>query len=885
MAAAENITILFTDLVGSTELASELAPEAADELRRAHFAVLRRVIASCSGTEVKNLGDGLMVVLPTASAGLSCSVQMQQDVDLANRNAEQHLGLRVGLSCGESTREGDDYFGDPVIEAARLCARAEGGQILASELVRAMAGRRAPYPFRPLGPIELKGLSEPLETFVVEWTPLEEVKESQPVVPLPARLCHKPGVGVIGRLTEAELLIDAFKRVLAGEGREVVLISGEAGEGKTTLAAHVARKVFENGACVLLGRCDEDLGVSYGPFVEALTHYVTHTPEEALYSHVQSHGAELAKLVPALADRVGKLPEPQSSDPDTERYLLFGAVVQLLAHASAFHPIVLVIDDMQWVDRPSLQLLRQLVTSSESMRLLVIGAYRGSELSASHPLTDTLAQLRRESGVSRIELNGLDDIGVIDFMEAAAGQVLDEPGVRLAHVLRRETDGNPFFVAEVLRHLSETGAIYQGSDGRWSVSSDLVEKALPDSVREVISSRVSRLGDDARRVLSLAAVIGRDFDLELLSRVSERPELELLDVLEACAASALIREVADAAGHYSFSQALIQHTLYQEMGATRRAVIHRQVAQAIEAICGDDPGERVGELAHHWFNASQPVDAPKAISYARRAADAALLALAPDDAVRYYSQALTLCRHLKNADPVLVIDVLLGLGTAQRQAGMAEFRETLLDASRRARDLGATDQLVKAALANNRGLFGAIGIIDTDRIEVLEAALERTDDSDSSERALLLATLCSESCFGPCEKRLSLAQEAKSMARRIGNKATLIQVLNLVDPPQEVPDLHAERARDSAEALELAYELGDPLHLHWAAHFRHMNVTQGADFEQADACLLTIRELSDRLGQPMITWATTYHEAGHALFAGDHQRAEDLAAARPGDRH
>ena len=526
MEHSENVTILFTDLVGSTELASELAPEVADELRRAHFAVLRKAIASCGGTEVKNLGDGLMVLLPTASAGLSCAVHMQQDVDLDNRSSEQRLGLRVGISCGESTREGDDYFGDPVIEAARLCARAVGGQILASELVRAMAGRRAPYPFRALGPIELKGLSEPLETFEVEWTPLEEVKESSPFVPLPARLSHKPGVGVIGRFTEAELLLDAFKRVLTGEGREVVLISGEAGVGKTTLAAHLTRKVFDNGACVLLGRCDEDLGVSYGPFVEALTHYVTHAPEEALHSHVQSHGAELAKLVPALTDRVGKLPEPQSSDPDTERYLLFGAVVRLLAHASAFRPIVLVIDDMQWVDRPSLQLLRQLVTSSEPMRLLLIGAYRGTELSTSHPLTDTLAQLRREPGVGRIELKGLDNVGVIDFMEAAAGQVLDEPGVRLAHLLQRETDGNPFFVAEVLRHLSETGAIYQDPDGRWSVSSNLVEQALPDSVREVISSRVSRLGDDARRVLSLAAVIGRDFDLELVSRVSERPELD-----------------------------------------------------------------------------------------------------------------------------------------------------------------------------------------------------------------------------------------------------------------------------------------------------------------------------------------------------------------------
>ena len=164
MATTENITVLFTDLVGSTELASSLTPEAGDEVRHKHFSALRQAIATSGGTEVKNLGDGLMVVFPAASAALSCAVAMQQVVHRDNAGAERSLGLRVGLSSGEASREADDYFGDPVIEAARLCARAEGGQILASDLVRASAGRRSAHAFTSLGELELKGLPEPIET-------------------------------------------------------------------------------------------------------------------------------------------------------------------------------------------------------------------------------------------------------------------------------------------------------------------------------------------------------------------------------------------------------------------------------------------------------------------------------------------------------------------------------------------------------------------------------------------------------------------------------------------------------------------------------------------------------------------------------------------------
>ena len=242
---AENVTVLFTDMVGSTALASGLAPDAADELRRGHFSILRQAVAEAGGTEVKNLGDGLMVVFGSTSAALSCAVAMQQGVERDNRAREHSVGLRVGLSGGEVTREDDDYFGDPVIEAARLCAACEGGQILAADVVRAMAGRRSRHECASLGPLALKGLPDPVETVEVRWEPLGGVATN--AVPLPSRLSVRPAAGIVGREVEIATILDAFKRLAGGEGREVVLISGEAGLGKTTLIAETARAAGRPG--------------------------------------------------------------------------------------------------------------------------------------------------------------------------------------------------------------------------------------------------------------------------------------------------------------------------------------------------------------------------------------------------------------------------------------------------------------------------------------------------------------------------------------------------------------------------------------------------------------------------------------------------------------
>ena len=204
---------------------------------------------------------------------------------------------------------------------------------------------------------------------------------------------------------------DAAKRVAGGEGREVLLVSGEAGLGKTTLVAEAARAAFDDGACVLFGHCEEDLATPYQLFAEALGHYVTHAPEDQLLAHVEAHGSELSRLVPALASRIPDLPPSKATDADTERFLLFAAVVGLLATVSQHQPVVLVLDDLQWADKGSLLLLRHLAAADQAMRVLVLGTYRDSELSHAHPLLDTLAALRRQSGVSRIELAGLDDTG------------------------------------------------------------------------------------------------------------------------------------------------------------------------------------------------------------------------------------------------------------------------------------------------------------------------------------------------------------------------------------------------------------------------------------------------------------------------------------------
>jgi class 3 adenylate cyclase len=870
----ETVTILITDLVDSTGLASRVGPTSAETLRREHLDILRDAIAQSGGSEVKNLGDGLMVAFTSASSAVSCATEMQQRIEQRNRRSDEQIEIRIGVSMGDATLEEGDYFGIPVVEAARLCSEADGGQILAKALVRDMAGGREGHAFKPSGDFALKGLPEPVSTVEVAWEPLSA--DAAPV-PVPPRLQEMPPVGFVGRALERKQLRKLVEAAHRGVPH-LALISGEPGIGKTRLASYTALEARALGATILYGRCEEELGVPYGPWVEALRQYIEHAPRDVLRAHVGRHGGELSRLVAALAYRLDRVPAPRETDPDSERYLLWGAVAGLLGDASSEEPIVVVLDDLQWADKPTLSLLKHVVTQGAGMRALFIGTYRESELGRGHPLSDVLADLHREQHVERIALRGLDQPDVVAMMERVGGHELDESSLALSHELSRETDGNPFYIAEMLRHLLESGAVYKRDDGSWAMRGSLEQLGLPQSVREVVGRRVERLGEDAVKALSIAAVIGREFDVELLLRITEHSEDALLDLLDEGVQASVLTESTNVPGRFSFAHALINHTLYEGIGTTRRARFHRRVGEALEELYGADPGSRLSEFAYHWSEATAAVDISKAIGYARGAGERALAELAPDEALRWFTQALDLQAQETEVDPAERCDLLIGLGEAQRQVGQAVFRKTLLEASRLAGELADADRAARAALANNRGQPGVFGEVDEERVAALEQAVELDRFANPARCARLLSLQALELQFDPDhERRRALAEEAIALARHAGDPRTLAYVLWDCAFVVWAPDTLEMRRSLVKELVELAKVVRDPALDIWAAALETNVSVESGEFDRAEEAGLRCSSLADDLGQPTLRWFNGVSAAGMALLHGDLQRAEELA--------
>ncbi len=880
MASIETTAIVMSDLVGSTQLASEVGPERADELRNEHFELLRHAVSEHGGEEVKNTGDGLMVAFRSASAAVACAKHMQQLFDRRNRNAESGLHIRVGIGMGEATVEDGDYFGMPSIEAARLCDKASSGGILAGELVRMMAARGDRDAFVSVGQLELKGIPEPIDAYQITWTPLGAELSA---VPLPGPLRSMPRIAYVGRVEERDQLSEAWNGVKAGS-RQMAMISGEPGIGKTRLAAHTVLTAHSDAATVLWGGASQDLGVAYGPWIEALGRYVEVAPEQVLKEHIERHGGELARLARGLPQRVPHLPPLQESDSETERYLLFAAVAGLLETACANGPVAIVLDDFQWADRQSVTLLHHVARTIEHARLLILVTYRDSDIDREHPMTELLAELRRLEGTRRIALDGLGPDEVAQVMTAAAGHDLDELGMKLAAEISQETGGNPFFVGELLRHLTESGALAQDGEGRWQLTATLAELGLPQSVRDVVSRRIERLGDEVRRILTVAAVIGRRFDLDLLARLLDRSEDEVLDALETAVESSVVIESPERLGRFSFSHALIQHTLYDEQSATRRARMHRRVAEALEELCGDDPGERLAELATHFSRAVVSADHRKAISYARLAGYRALEQLAPDEALRWFNQALELLGA--TGTEAERCDLLTGIGKAQRHLGDSEFRTTLLEAAGVARRIGDVPRLVKATLENTRGWHSAAGVVDAERVEGLNAALAAVD-ADSPDRPLLLGMLAAELTFSGNFAHVSaLVEEALADARKLGDHRVLGAVLDWACNAQLGSADTARRFWDlTQELLALNAHLADP-YLRWRGwQWRFFAALQLGEVEEMDLALTRAGEVGREIGQPTLLWADAYYHSAREQIRGDLDRAEVHALRAAGIGH
>jgi class 3 adenylate cyclase len=871
MSSAVTATFLFTDLVDSTATAARLGPEAAEELRQTHFRLLRGAVASSGGTEVKNLGDGLMVMNSSPSRALAGAVGMQQAIEHHNRTATETLGVRIGMSTGEAVEENEDYFGDPVVEAARLCAAAQGGQILVTELFRMMVGRHATQTFVELGDLTLKGLPEPVDVVEVVWEPAAVAGS----VPLPGRLVSAASnalFGFFGRGDELAAMDAARKEALSSHRCQALFVAGEAGMGKTSLVAQAARAAHTEGTAVFFGHSDEDLGVAYQPWIEVLSAVVRDVDPDTLAGLRSTQRGALARLVPDIGgdgDRVG--------DPDTERLLLLEGVVELLAAVSAREPVMVVLDDLHWADTASLQLLRHLIASTATTNVTIAITYRDTDLGRGDPLTQLLADLHREANVTRIALRGLEDTDLMELLAAAAGHDLDDDGVGLAHALRRETEGNPFFSGEILRHLGESGGIVLNDEGRWVLADELEEIGLPSSVRDVVGRRVERLGDEAVRVLTLAAVIGREFDLDLLATLADTSEDALLDAMDAAVGAALVIE-SDLAGHYRFAHALTQHTLYDDLSATRRERAHRRIAETLECESGPLDAATLAELAHHWVAATRPADLDKALDYVRRAGDAARDALAPDDAARWYQQALDLLGRSAATEARPQVELLVALGHVQRAAGRPDYRTALIDAFEIAEQSGDDDLVVDAGLGFAYFRGGLVG--DSAANQALAAALERVGPSPTATRARILAAL-SESCdaSAQADDRRRWALEAVDAARIAGDDSALVDVILSVYKEVETPDLRDETIADYERVTSIADRVGDPVQ-RAKAQYRSVWVHyQRADLDGADRVLRDLKTLAEVIGLPIVRYESQLLTTGRLLLAGDADAAEISNAA------
>ena len=575
--------------------------------------------------------------------------------------------------------------------------------------------------------------------------------------------------------------------------------------------------------------------------------------------------------------RCDRVPEAAVSgrDPgDLDQYVLFAAMTTLLTTLAAERALMLVLDDLHWADRGTLLLLRHLAAQTFAARLLIIGTYRETDIGVDDPLTAALAALHRETGIERIGLLGLSDLEVLSLLEATAGHEMDADGVGLAHALRIETAGNPFFVGEMLRHLAETGQIVQRDDGRWVATVGLDEVGLPESVRAVVGARVRRLGDEALRVLGAAAVVGREFDATLVAGVVGLDPDTVFEILEPAVEAGLVDEVAHAPDRFTFTHALVQHTLYEDLPASRRVRWHRTVAETIESLTGGTE-DRAGELARHWFAATRPAEIDKAIGYAIQAGNQAVAAFAPDDAIGWYGQALDAIGSRVDEQRCAV---LVRLGDAERQAGDPIYRQRLLDAASLAQELGDTQMLVEAALANFRG-YANVGVVDAERIAVLEAALEAISEEDLAGRARLLATLAVELQYAGDRRDVELAREAIDIARRVGDPEVVLDTILRASSALALPELFDEWNQLTTEAVMLADGRDAPRRQR-SLTVRFDSLLFRGDMAELRACHAERDAIVENLGHRSLRWSTSVEASIIAVTTGDIAEAERLAEAQ-----
>lgn len=832
--------VLVSDIVGSTRIRSDLGDHRADALFLEHDELVTAAVARNAGEIAEWQGDGILAVFPSASGALRAAVSIQQGVGRLNSRADRAtpLAVRIGVSGGAAGRSDPTECRGPTVEqATALCEKAEGGQILASRQALDLAGTRVELAARPHG----RG------TVRILWSPLEKASRR---IGVPPPLSTDEQLEFVGRRPSLASIRSRLRQALSGRAR-LVILEGEAGVGKTRLAAEIARLALDEGAAVLFGACREELALPYAPFEQALRYWLDHVEDAA--ERLGPTASELLRFVPKLQELLPGLPAATSLDPESERTRFYDAITHWLVQFSRDEPLVLVLDSLHWAEESTFRLLLHLIEGIQSERILTIATFRTVGERArwlEHRVADTLGP----DFVDRVELTGL----AIDEVEELTRRFADaETARRLAGALHASTGGNPLHIAQLLRDADGVGNPGQ---------------ALPDGIRSALQMNLGKLGTGHRRVLEIASVLGSPFGAALVGSLSGDPDVAF-EALEAAQRLGLVEDLDRAALIYRFSHDLTRELVYSGIGAARLARLHQRAGRALEGEVESRDAVRLTDLARHFVRALPLGDRGPATHYSVLAAKWALDNYANEQAAELFGAALDLIDP--KADPELWCETAVGRGEALRRVGDQLHRAVLFEAADFARAHGHGELMARALVAAYRGTFSRAFFVDTEYVTRLQAALDLLGPAPSSLRARLLALLAVETAWDfDKDENGRVLDEACGLARQVGDVDLLAEALLTrqwcVFHPLE------ERLRVGAELERLIDRVEDPALRFQIAGMEVFSRIRAGDGPGYRVALQQMRGYAREADQPLVQWMRLIRESAVALMEARFDDAEAL---------
>lgn len=612
--------VLFTDMAGYSTLTQRDEPltlRLLDEQRE----LVRSFLGRFGGREIKTLGDGFLVEFDDAAPACRCAWELQRALDERNHRPDvAPIHLRIGIHFGEVLHREGDVFGDAVNTASRIHGLAEPGGICVSGIVLDRVRGTLPYETIPLRP-GLRGLVSSPELYRLELPWLRTIRELAGAQGPPSADGLAREVPLVDRkelLTE----IQGFVERIAGMEGSTLLLAGEPGIGKHRLILEAVDYARRWGVRTLLVRCSEVEGTGpLAPWTELFSRIVREDTRATLLRYVGTYGAELVRLFPGIAEKLGPLEQLPAGEPSAERLRFFDATAEFFRRASQDAPLLLVLADLGAADPDSLELLRYLVGRFRGGRIGVLASYADPGAASPSALRELLGHLHEDRLAVTRRLERFDLARTSELVRHLLGGGGRELPERLVDTVYAKTGGNPYFAEEVVRDLVAGGLLVADGEDGWQLRPG-VRLRLPPTVRELLTRRLRRLSEPTRELVRAASVLGAEFDLEVLRRMLEISSETLVEGLEEALGTGVLGEERRRVGRTlgSFQDDLVWEAVYDDLSSPRRRLLHGRAARALEATYGRTPQPHVGEIARHHLDAGDPEQGPRwALEAAREA--------------------------------------------------------------------------------------------------------------------------------------------------------------------------------------------------------------------------------------------------------------------------